>query len=157
MTLKRIYYVLFHKLEKSFIPVPPPCAIITFQLKPQKGITSKSAVVEEPARTRTTTETLSCPVTNDTVFNLHVLGLSYLGGFLEALLPLNAKLTAQILLLFIWLLISAIWSFSASICTGSLIIALFTLYIIITAYLELSPQTTRAAEDTENNQADRCC
>lgn len=75
--------------------------------------------------------------------------------FLEELPLLNATLTAHILLLFIWLLFSTVQSFPPSICTGCLIINLFALYIIITAYLELSPWTTQAAEGTENNQADR--
>lgn len=67
MILKRIYYVLFNTLEKYFIPVPSPCAIITSQLKPQKDITSRSAVIKESAPACTATEPLFCPVTKDTV------------------------------------------------------------------------------------------
>lgn len=42
-------------------------------------------------------------------------------------------------------------------CAGSLIITLFSPYIIITAYLELPPRTTQAAENTRYSQADTRC
>lgn len=67
MILKRIYYVLFNTLEKSLISVLSPCAIITLQLKPQKDITSTSAVVEDSAPGCTATELLVRPVTKGTV------------------------------------------------------------------------------------------
>lgn len=51
-----------------------------------------------------------------------------LGGFLDELPLLTVMLTVQILLLFICLLTSIIWSSSPSNHTGSLIITLFALY-----------------------------
>lgn len=143
---------LFNTLEKSFTRLPSPCATTTFQLKPQKDITSWSAAAEESA-----TEPLFCPVTGTPrpPARWSCARPLTLGWFLGGTSTL--ELTAQTLLLFIWLLVSTIRSFSPSICTGSLIITLFALYIIITAYLELSPWTTQAAEDTQNSQADIGC
>lgn len=60
--------------------------------------------------------------------DIHASGLSHWGGFLEELPLLIVTLTVQILLPFVWLLISIIWSFSPSNHTGNLIITLFTLY-----------------------------
>lgn len=109
-----------------------------------------SAVVEKSAPACTATEPLFC----DKGHCIFLFSVHALGRFLEEFPLLNMKLTAQILVLFIWLLISTIQSFSPSICTGSLIITLFTLHIIITAYLELPPWTMQGVEDTENSQAD---
>lgn len=150
MILKKIYHVLFNTLEKSFIPVPSPRAIVTFQRKPQKDITSGRNLLP---LVLPQSFSLSCDKRHRVLpYNLREASHTWVVSWR------NTALTAQILLLFIWLLFSTIRSFSPSICTGSLIIALFALYIIITtAYLELSPWTTQAAEDTENNQADVHC
>lgn len=74
-----------------------------------------------------------------------------MGGFLEELPLLTVMLTVQIVLLFIWLLLtSIIWSFSPSNHTGSLIITLFALYSLFGVI------TAEIAENEENSQADTC-